>query len=201
MRSCHPPIEVSIRRRNSAPKCRLAVCQIAAIVTVAVLWTSTGEQFAVGAANSAVAADEEPAEVANQFLKVLLANPRFGTAFDRVREFHLDRGSIGELEDSLCRIAGLPLGARAADQATSESVESLLGPDGAKLRGNASAAALIVGMLRLQHSEYPAAIVALQHAAEQRADDPVAHWYLGRALVQAGRTVDAVGTRTIEARL
>src|SRR5687768_3441399 len=55
-------------------------------------------------------ADEVNADqnrVASQFLKVLLANPRFGTSFDRVREFHVDRGSIREFEESLCRTAGL----------------------------------------------------------------------------------------------
>ena len=155
MPSCHPQIETSIIRRISAPKRRLKRFRLAAFVTGALLWTSSGAQDIAQAANPAVSEEVEQAEVAAQFLKVLLTNPRFGTAFDRVREFYLDRGSIGEFEDSLCRIAGLPLDEKATASEPLESVEGVLGPDGARPPGNGSSAALIVGMLRLQHSEYP----------------------------------------------
>ncbi len=139
--------------------------------------------------------DSEQTEITAQFLKVLLAHPRFGTAFDRVREFHLDRGSIGQFEESLCAVAGLPLLEPAGGKL---QVASLPVPDSTE----PATASLVVGMLRLQHSESAAAVIALRRAAEQRADDPVVHWYLARALLMAGKSDDAVTAfaRAIECR-
>ena len=126
------------------------------------------------------AADEPVDDVAavqtyQQFLKVLFRNPRFGTAYDRVYEFHANRGTIQAFHDALADVAGLPELKATEGQAADSSI-----PEFATLPDPGSAA-LLVGMLDLQHVQGAAAVTALERAAQLRPEDAIAHWYLGKA--------------------
>ena len=138
-----------------------------------------------GCSLSAVAwsSSDEPVEEAaavqtyQQFLKVLLRNPRFGTAYDRVYEFHANRGTIQAFHDALADVAGLPELKATEGQAADSSI-----PQFAKLPDPGSAA-MLVGMLDLQHVQGAAAVAALERAAQFRPEDAITHWYLGKARV------------------
>jgi tetratricopeptide (TPR) repeat protein len=123
--------------------------------------------------------DEADAKVAaERFLTVLVKNPRFGTAFDRVYGFCIDRGSIATLKESLRTAANLPdefappEGTITSDMVTLELPATV----------DAGAACLLFGMIELRHSEADTASRVLKQAAELRPKDPVAYWYLAKAL-------------------
>jgi predicted Zn-dependent protease len=127
---------------------------------------------------------------AERFLKVLIGNPRFGTAFDRVYEFHMDRGSIPALKESLRVAAKLPAEPAAeADSATSDMVAITLPPV-----IDSGTASLLFGMIQLKHSEAASAIAALRQAAQQRSKDATAHWYLARAFLLNHRLDEATAS-------
>ncbi|MEJ7593636.1 MAG: tetratricopeptide repeat protein [Planctomycetaceae bacterium] len=135
--------------------------------------------------DSAVAwsASDEPIDEAaavhtyQQFLKVLIRNPRFGTAYERVYEFHANRGTIQTFHDALADVAGLPALKAAEGQSADSSI-----PEFASLPDQGTAA-MLVGMLDLQHVQGAAAVTALERAARLRPEDPIAHWYLGKARI------------------
>ncbi len=124
-----------------------------------------------------------------QFLTVLLGNPRFGTAYDRVYEFHSNRGTLQVFHDALADAAKLPE-LKAADGGKDNGAKTddaippfTTPPDPGK-------AAVLVGMLDLQHVQGPTAVAALETAVKLRGEDSIANWYLGKALV-INRQLDA----------
>ena len=134
--------------------------------------------------------DEEKARTTTErFLKVLLANPRYGTAFDRVYSFHMDRGSIRTLQTSLQKAAKLPLDPD-ADLAGTADETAIAMPEDA----DPANASLLLGLIELKHSESDAAIVVLQNAAALDPDNAMAHWSLARAFSMAHRTDEAVAS-------
>ena len=134
--------------------------------------------------------DEEKARTTTErFLKVLLANPRYGTAFDRVYGFHMDRGSIRTLQTSLQKAAKLPLDPDADFAGTADETTIALPED-----ADPANASLLLGLIELKHSESDAAIVALQNAAALDTDNAIAHWSLARAFSMAHRTDEAVAS-------
>jgi len=114
-----------------------------------------------------------------QFLIVLLRNPRFGTAWDRVYEFHANRGTIQDFRDALAVSSGLKISSQGEDRPSGSSPKEAISPF--KDSPDPGAAVLLVGMLDLQHVEGVAAIAALEFAAQLRPGDAIAHWYLGKA--------------------
>ncbi|MFO1000553.1 MAG: tetratricopeptide repeat protein [Planctomycetaceae bacterium] len=123
--------------------------------------------------------DEADARIAaERFLTVLVKNPRFGTAFDRVYGFCIDRGSIATLKESLRAAANLPVEFAPAEGTITSDMVTLELPTTV----DAGAACLLFGMIELRHSEADAASRVLRQAAELRPKDPVAHWYLAKAL-------------------
>ncbi|MDA1229218.1 MAG: tetratricopeptide repeat protein [Planctomycetota bacterium] len=119
-----------------------------------------------------------------QFLKVLLGNPRFGTAWDRVYEFHSNRGTLQTFHDALADAAELTeLKAIDATDTDGAIPKFTTPPDPGK-------AAMLVGMLDLQHVDGAAAVAAFEQAVTLRTDDPIANWYLGKAHVM-NRQFDA----------
>ena len=123
--------------------------------------------------------DEADAKVAaERFLTVLVKNPRFGTAFDRVYGFCIDRGSIATLKESLRVAANLPVEFAPAEGTITSDMVTLELP----ATVDAGAACLLFGMIELRHSEADTASRVLRQAAELRPKDPVAHWYLAEAL-------------------
>ncbi len=142
--------------------------------------------LASGGCQSPDELDDETADIQTyqQFLKVLLSNPRFGTAYDRVYEFHSNRGTLQVFHDALADAAGLPdLKAADGNNTDGKIPEFAALPDPGK-------AALLAGMLDLQHVQSAAAVAALERAVKLRAEDAVAYWYLGKALVM-NRQLDA----------
>ncbi len=121
------------------------------------------------AAYDEISDDATEIQTYQQFLKVLCSNPRFGTAYDRVYEFHANRGTIQDFRNALAEFAGLT--EVAAGDATSGDVQKLLSrtpfphftrpPDPAT-------AALLVGMLDLQHVDSESAVAALEFAVRAR---------------------------------
>ena len=112
-----------------------------------------------------------------QYLKVLFRNPRFGTAFDRVYEFHATRGTIAAFHDALDDVAGL------AGLKSAESTSNDIAIPPFVTKPDPGIAALLVGMIDLQHIRGADAVTALEHATQLRPDDAVTHWYLGRARI------------------
>jgi tetratricopeptide (TPR) repeat protein len=149
----------------------LLLCVLTCLISMASMPLS----HAVGADE----VDEADAKVAaERFLTVLVKNPRFGTAFDRVYGFCIDRGSIATLKELLRSAAKLPEEfAPAAGTITSDMVTLEL-----PANVDPGAACLLFGMIELRHSEADAASRVLKQAAELRPKDPVAHWYLAKAL-------------------
>ena len=90
--------------------------------------------------------DEEKARTTTErFLKVLLANPRYGTAFDRVYGFHMDRGSIRTLQTSLQKAAKLPLDPDADLAGTADETAIALPED-----ADPANASLLLGLIELK---------------------------------------------------
>ena len=153
--------------------CRALMLGLMLIIQVcscsAVAWSASDEPI------------DETADVQTyqQFLKVLFRNPRFGTSYDRVYEFHANRGTIQAFHDALADVAGLPELKTPEVPATDAAA-----PEFATLPDPGSAA-LLVGMLDLQHVEGSAAVTALERAAQLRPDDAIAHWYLGKARIMS----------------
>lgn len=135
--------------------------------------------MSVGHAVRADEVEEADAKIAaERFLAVLVKNPRYGTAFDRVYGFCIDRGSIATLRESLRQAAKLPEDfAPATGTITSDMVTLDL-----PVNVDPGAACLLFGMIELRHSEADTASRVLKQAAELRPRDHVAHWYLAKAL-------------------
>ena len=91
-----------------------------------------------------------------RYVELLERQPKFGTTFDRIYRHHLERGSV----ESLLK-----------------SYRDRLDKD-----ANDGAAAMLVGLIELQRGRELAAVPFLTIADQQRATDPLASFYLGRAL-------------------
>ena len=144
------------------------------------------EALASGGCQSPDELNDEAADIQTyqQFLKVLLGNPRFGTAWDRVYEFHSNRGTLQLFHDALADAAGLPELKAADSNKTDGTIPQFTAPP------DPGKAAVLVGMLDLQHVQSAAAVAALETAVMLRPEDAVANWYLGKALVM-NRQLDA----------
>ncbi len=157
--------------RSGLQRYRLLLFVLACLITMA--------SMPLSHAVRADEVDEADAKVAaERFLTVLVKNPRFGTAFDRVYGFCIDRGSIATLKESLRSAAKLPeefapaAGAITSDMVTLELPAAV----------DAGAACLLFGMIELRHSEAGTASRVLRQAVDLRPKDPVAHWYLAKSL-------------------
>ncbi len=151
--------------------CRVLLCLLTCLIVMALM--------PVGHVVRADEVDEADAKVAaERFLTVLVKNPRFGTAFDRVYGFCIDRGSIAMLKESLRSAAKLPEEFAPAEGTITSDMVTLELPTNV----DAGAACLLFGMIELRHSEADTASRVLKQAAELRSKDPVAHWYLAKAL-------------------
>ena len=157
--------------QRCAEVCRLLRCVLTCLITMALMPVSHVVR--------ADEVDEASAKVAaERFLTVLVKNPRFGTAFDRVYGFCIDRGSIATLKESLRSAAKLPEEFAPAEGTITSDMVTLELP----AEVDAGAACLLYGMIELRHSEADTANRVLKQAAELRPKDPVAHWYLAKAL-------------------
>src|SRR5262249_3030377 len=105
-------------------------------------------------------------EVVERFFAVLERNPRRGTALDKVYAFHIEHGSLEAFVAQL--------------------------RDRVKLTPDDGAGWLILGLIESQRSRDTVAVEALSKAAEVRATDPLAPYYLGQALVAGGQVDKAV---------
>ncbi|MEL6104930.1 MAG: DUF1583 domain-containing protein [Planctomycetota bacterium] len=114
--------------------------------------------------------EEEKREklTAQRFLQVLVRRPNTGTSLDRVFGYHIGKGNLGELIESLSQTA------------TSSEDEDESGRHW-----------MVVGLLQLQRGEDAAAITALGQAEKRLAENPLAAYYHGQALLLVGRNNDA----------
>ena len=106
---------------------------------------------------------------AERFLQVLQRRPRTGTALDRLYGYHVQNGSIDELENQL----------RQSAEADAEN----------------GAAWMLLGLVQLRRGDELDAISSLQRATEALPDDAMAPFYLGRAhalLGTADRAAEAM---------
>lgn len=104
---------------------------------------------------------------AERFLDVLLKRPRPGTALDRVYGYHVQAGTLDEL------LASLAAEKLAADNATDD------------LKG---AAAMLSGLILSRRGDDAQAAAALAEAEKLRVDDAMASYYLGKSLLQIGKS-------------
>ena len=156
------------------------------IVLSLLAYVASGSSLASGGRQSPDELNDEAADVQTyqQFLKVLLGNPRFGTAWDRVYEFHSNRGTLQVFHDALADAAGLSELKVADGDKTDGAIPSFAAlPDPGK-------AAVLVGMLDLQHVQGATAVAAFETAVQLRPEDAIANWYSGKALVM-NRQLDA----------
>ncbi|MDR3638922.1 MAG: DUF1583 domain-containing protein [Isosphaeraceae bacterium] len=132
------------------------------VVVAASLAGRTPEARAQKAAADAADADEgRERQTMERFLAILEKNPRRGTALDRVYGYHVERGSLETFLKTY------------QERAAKDPKD-----------GNAW---LLLGLLEAQRGRDAAAVAALKKAEETRADDPLASFYLGQALVLIGQ--------------
>ena len=104
--------------------------------------------------------DDRQQKIVERFLSLLKRNPREGTAFDRVYQFHIDQSS---LQDFKKRLEG------AAESPSADGSEWM-----------------ILGLCHLREHKPQLAAEVFAKADTLRSDDPLAAWYLARALTAAG---------------
>lgn len=128
----------------------------------------------------AAASEEEgrQRQIIERFLSVLEANPRRGTALDKIYGDHIERGTLDELLKKHRDKAA------ATDAAPADAGKS----------------AMIVGLLESLRGQDAAAVSALKMADEKLSDNALVSYYLGQALVLVGQTEQAVAAfeRSIE---
>ncbi len=112
--------------------------------------------------------DEEARQIktADRFFDVLLKNPRYGTALDRVYGHHVEFGSLDKFLMSL-----------------KERAENEAEP---------SAAWMLLGMFESQRGNDASAVEALTKADELHPDDALASYYLGQAQLRIGQSNEAI---------
>ena len=111
--------------------------------------------------------DEQRARKAlDRFVEILESNPRFGVALDRVYGHHVERGTIDDLTQSY------------RDRIAADSADGT--------------AWMVLGLIEFHRGRDAEAVEAFREAERHRADDPLASYYLGRALLLVGQTDAAV---------
>lgn len=124
--------------------------------------------LAVAPAGGIVAQDVDPEEALqrrhfDRYLKLLLRQPRRGTAFDRVFAFHVDRGAVDEFSETLRAEAG-----------------------------EDAAYSMVLGLLELRRGRDQKARAAFESAVDARPQDALAAWYLGETLISLGKRTEGV---------
>ncbi|MCI0361269.1 MAG: tetratricopeptide repeat protein, partial [Planctomycetaceae bacterium] len=127
--------------------------------------------IAASSAGSWARAQDQPgeidAEIARQqqiverFLTVLERNPRRGTALDKIYGFHVENGSLEKFVSSL-------------RERTTKTPDDGTGW-------------MLLGLVESERGRDAAAVEALTKAAQLRAADPLASYYLGQSLVLVGQ--------------
>ena len=141
------------------------------LVALAIIGTLPGPDSSrlYAQATPAAGEDEETnrqRQIVERFVTVLERNPRRGTALDRIYGFHIENGTIEAFVQSFRdRVAAKP-------------------DDGAGW--------MIMGLIESQRGRDAAAVEALTKAADLRATDPLAAYYLGQSLVLVGQPEKAV---------
>ncbi|MEZ6079634.1 MAG: tetratricopeptide repeat protein [Pirellulaceae bacterium] len=109
-----------------------------------------------------------------RFLDVLLKNPRYGTALDRVYGHHIEFGTLDKFLETL------------KDRANSEA--------------DAGAIWMLLGLFESQRGNDAAAVESLQQAEQLRPSDALASYYLGQAQLRIGQSTEAIASleRAIE---
>ena len=102
-----------------------------------------------------------------RFLKLLMRQPKPGTALDRVFAFHLERGSLLSFVESLQNEA----------QADDSS--------------NSGVSWLVLGLIEQRQGDHQSAVIALEKAQKSRPDDFQVSWQLGRSLISLNRFAEA----------
>ena len=122
--------------------------------------------------------DDRQRQIIERFLSVLEANPRRGTALDKIYGYHIERGTLDEL--------------------LKKHRDKVAGTDAAP--ADVGKSAMIVGLLESLRGQDAAAVAALQKADEKLSDNALVSYYLGQALVLVGQTEQAVAAfeRSIE---
>ena len=130
------------------------------------------------------AADSEASELSEEearqiktterFLEVLLKNPRYGTALDRVYGHHVEFGTLDKFLLTL------------KDRAHSDA--------------DAGAMWMLLGLFESQRGSDAAAVESLQQAEQLRPSDALASYYLGQAQLRIGQSTEAIASfeRAIE---
>jgi tetratricopeptide (TPR) repeat protein len=124
--------------------------------------TPVGLQAAQAERDAQAAEEAIARRHAERFLDVLRRRPSFGTALQRVSDFHLERGTLDELIRDL-------------STNTDRDVDLL-----------------IAGMLQVHRGQGEETISLLQKVEQQRSADPVASQALARAFQDAGDTASAI---------
>jgi len=118
-------------------------------------------------ANPAIAQDTADADrerlTTERFLDVLLKRPRPGTALDRVYGFHVQAGTLDEL------LSGLA-------------------PEKLAAATDPGAAAMLRGLILSRRGNDAEAAIALADAEKLLSNDAMASYYLGKTLLQIGRS-------------
>lgn len=149
-------------RLTKLPSRHIGVCLLFATVVCFHVPTSIAQ-------DESISADEQRERLtAERFLQVLLRRPNAGTALDRVFGYHIGRGDVGELVESLKEKA---IQSSDADEAGRHW--------------------MVIGLLQLQRSEDAAAIEAMSKAEERLPQNPLAAYYHGQALLLVGNTEEA----------
>src|SRR5436189_244347 len=99
--------------------------------------------------------------IADRFRTVLEANPKRGTALDRLYGYHVERGTLDQT------VAGY------ADRTQKNAQDGV--------------AWMIVGLFESQRGRDAAAVAAFCEAETHRPADPFASYYLGQSLVLVGQ--------------
>ena len=157
---------------------QIAMCAMAAFCGVSTLRLMAASHVAVPAQNEpdeTVAEDTESSDEEKEaragyerFLKLVLRQPKPGTAFDRVYAFHLERGSINSFRETL-------------DEQAAASKDA----------NQTSALWTVIGLIEQRGGRDEQAAAAFLKAETARPEDAFSSWYLGRSLMQLGRAAEA----------
>ncbi len=103
-----------------------------------------------------------------RFLDVLMKNPRYGTALDRVYGHHVEFGTLDKFLLTL------------KDRASSET--------------DAGPIWMLLGLIESQRGNDAAAVESLQQAYQLRPNDAIASYYLGQAQLRIGQSTEAIAS-------
>lgn len=157
---------------NSLPRLTVVVWALWVVVDISVYQPLTlfAQPAPPLASEDTELSDEEARQIktAERFLDVLLKNPRYGTALDRVYGHHVEFGSLDQFLSSL------------KQRAESEQ--------------NPGAVWMLLGMFESQRGNDAAAVEALQKADQLRPKDALSSFYLGQAQLRIGQSEEAIAS-------